>query len=251
MRKGMVSVIMPCYNSEKYIRESIESVQRQTYKNWELIVIDDGSKDSSATIVRAFVEKDSRIKLLKQKNAGSASARNNGIREAEGQYIALLDSDDIWFEDFLKEQIEFMNEKGALCVSCSYKRIDEYSKEILHPICAKEKITYRDMMIMNYIGCLSGLYDTSQYGKIYLHEELKSIRDDYAYWIDIVKLVGNVYGNPKVLCAYRVLSTSTTGNKRKLIKKQYVFYRKYLKLNVFKSMANVVRWGVAGIRKYK
>lgn len=251
MKNDMVSIIMPCYNSEKYIQESIESVQAQTYKDWELIVIDDGSKDSSAQIVRKIAEADNRIKLLQQKNAGSAAARNNGIRNAKGRYIALLDSDDLWHSGFLYEQLKFMREKGALCVNCSYERIDSESELILHPIIAKAETNYSDMLRMNYIGCLSGLYDASVYGKVYLHEELKSIRDDYAYWLDIVKLVKIIYGNPKVLCSYRVLATSTTGNKWNLIKKQYNFYRSYLNLSMCRSFANVVLWGVAGIRKYK
>lgn len=251
MKDNLVSIIMPCYNAEKYIRESIRSVQAQTYQNWELIVINDGSRDMSAQIVKEIAEKDSRIKLLQQKNAGSAAARNNGIRNAEGRYMALLDSDDLWHSNFLSEQLQFMNEKKALCVSCSYERIDGESNQILHPIIAKSEIKYSDMMKMNYVGCLSGLYDTSVYGKVYLHEELKSIRDDYAYWLDIVKLVGTIYGNPKVLCSYRVLSTSTTGNKWKLIKKQYYFYRNYLKLSKIRSVSNVIQWGISGIKKYK
>lgn len=250
MQYDIVSIIMPCYNGEKYIEETIGSVLAQTYKNWELIVVDDGSKDASAQIVKELAKKDSRIKLLQQSNAGSAAARNNGIRNAKGRYIALLDSDDLWHCNFLSEQLQFMKEKKALCVNCSYERIDGESKQILHPIIAKPEIKYSDMMRMNYVGCLSGLYDASVYGKVYLHEELKSIRDDYAYWLDIVKLVGTIYGNPKVLCSYRVLSTSTTGNKWKLVAKQYSFYRSYLNLSKLKSVINVIQWGISGIQKY-
>lgn len=107
------------------------------------------------------------------------------------------------------------------------------------------------MKVMNYIGCLSGLYDSSKYGKIYLREELKSIRDDYAYWFDVVALEDKAYGNPKILADYRVLDNSTTGNKKKLIKKQYQFYRNYLKENLFEAGINVIRWGIAGVKKFK
>lgn len=116
MQYDIVSIIMPCYNGEKYIEETIGSVLAQTYKNWELIVIDDGSKDASAQIVKELAKKDSRIKLLQQSNAGSAAARNNGIRNAKGRYIALLDSDDLWHCNFLSEQLQFMKEKKH-CVS--------------------------------------------------------------------------------------------------------------------------------------
>ena len=216
-----------------------------------MIIVDDGSKDGSADLVRKYMESEPRIKFIQQANAGSAAARNNGIRNCEGQYIALLDADDLWEPEFLEEQIKFMKEKNATCVYCSYKCIDEDSNEILSPVICKEEITTKDMMITNYIGCLSGLYDSSKHGKVYLREELKSMRDDYAYWLDIVKLDDKAYGNQKILARYRVLANSTTGNKKKLIGKQYKFYREYLKLGVVKSTINLVRWGLMGLKKYR
>lgn len=250
MIEGLVSIITPCYNGEKYISETIKSVMGQSYTNWEMLIIDDGSKDHSAEIVNSFARKDQRIKLIQQENKGSAAARNNGIRCAEGQYIALLDADDLWLPEFLEKQIAYMKKKNAICVSCAYGRINEKSEDILSPLYPKEIITTKDMMVMNRIGCLSGLYDASKYGKIYLREELKSIRDDYAYWLDIVKLEGKAYGNREVLAKYRVLGNSTTGNKKKLIKKQYEFYRNYLKLGKITSIINVLKWGCAGILKF-
>lgn len=250
MKRGVVSIITPCYNGERFISETIDSVIVQTYKNWEMLIVDDGSQDNSAGIVRQYMKREPRIKLLQQNNAGSAAARNNGIRHAEGQYIALLDADDIWLPEFLEKQISFMKQKHAVCVCCSYSRIDKYSKEILHPVKPLPVIQEKDMRVMNRIGCLSGLYDSEKYGKVYLREELKSIRDDYAYWFDIVKCAGSAYGNPEVLAKYRVIESSTTGNKKKLIKNQYVFYRNYLKLSPWRSTVNVMRWGIAGIRKF-
>ena len=251
MKNGLVSIITPCYNGGKYISQTIDSVLAQTYPDWEMIIVDDGSKDNSAEIVRGYMEMEPRIVLLQQANAGSAAARNNGIRYAGGQYIALLDADDLWEPEFLAEQIRFLREKDAVCVYSSYKCIDENSQEILNPVICKPEITAKDMMVTNYIGCLTGLYDTSRHGKIYLREELKSLRDDYAYWLDIVKLEDRACGNPKLLAKYRVLANSTTGNKKKLIKKQYRFYRDYLHLGVVKSTVNLIRWGLMGLKKYK
>lgn len=251
MIKGLVSIITPCYNGAKYISETIDSVLAQTYAQWEMIIVDDGSKDNSDEIIRNYMEKDERIKFFQQENAGSAAARNNGIRNANGQYIALLDADDLWEPEFLQEQIAFMTEKDAVCVYCSYKCIDENSNEILNPVICRPEVRTKDMMVTNYIGCLTGIYNIERYGKIYLREELKSIRDDYAYWLDIVKLEDRAYGNQKALARYRVLATSTTGNKKKLIKKQYRFYRDYLKLGVFKSLTNLIRWGIMGLKKFK
>lgn len=250
MIEGLVSVITPCYNGQKYIAETIESVLAQTYEKWEMIIIDDGSKDNSLQIIEKYADKDNRIKFFKQKNAGSSVARNTGITHAKGQYIALLDADDLWRPGFLKSQIEFMKSKNAVCVTCAYGRIDDNSKAILSPVKPKSVIRVKDMLVMNRIGCLTGLYDASKYGKIYLRTELKSIRDDYAYWLDIVKLEGVAYGNPETLADYRVLRNSTTGNKIKLIKKQYEFYRNYVGLSVFTSFINVLRWGTAGVIKF-
>lgn len=247
MTQDLVSIITPCYNGSKYVAETIESVLAQTYQNWEMLIVDDGSKDNSAEIIRSYENKDKRIRLIQQPNGGSANARNHGIREAQGQFIALLDADDLWKPDFLSEQIAFMKEKNTLCVYSSYDRIDENSKECLSPLICKKVITYKDMLVRNYIGCLTGIYDCSKYGKIFLHEELKSIRDDYAYWIDVVKASGTAYGNQKSLARYRVLQNSTTGKKKKLIKAHYKFYRNYLHQNVFISLINTLRWGIAGI----
>lgn len=250
MQKGMVSIITPCYNGAKYISETIESVISQTYVDWEMIIVDDGSKDNSVEIIKTYSEKDNRIQLVQQPNGGSSVARNKGISLCRGQYIALLDADDLWDSTFLEKQINYLKRKNAICVSCSYRRINDKSQEILHPLKVKSIITYKDMTVMNRIGCLSGLYDSSKYGKIYLREELKSIRDDYAYWLDIVKLEGIAIGNPEVLASYRVLSNSTTGKKIKLIGKQYSFYNKYLGLNPVVSTVNVIKWGIAGVLKF-
>ncbi len=242
-----VSIITPCYNASKYISQTIESVLAQSYSDWELIIIDDGSKDDSVTVVNKYVEKDCRIRLFQQLNGGSANARNHGIREASGRYIALLDADDIWLPQFLEKQIEFMKQKNAICVYSSYKRINEDSNEILKPVICKPFVNYKRMQITNFIGCLTGLYDSQKYGKKYLDENLKSIRDDYAYWLEIVKLENAAYGNQEVLAKYRVVKSSTTGNKIKLIKKQFWFYRNYLKLNFFMCFRNIIFWGIRGL----
>lgn len=242
-----VSIITPCYNASRYISQTIDSVLTQTFTDWEMIIVDDGSKDDSSDIVEKYVKKDSRIRLIQQPNGGSANARNHGIREATGRYIALLDADDLWLPQFLEKQIEFMKEKKAICVYSSYKRIDENSNEILKPLICRPFVNYKKMQITNFIGCLTGLYDSSKYGKKYLDEKLKSIRDDYAYWLEIIKLENAAYGNPEVLACYRVIKSSTTGNKLKLVKKQFWFYRNYLKLSFARSLCNLLFWGLRGL----
>ena len=247
---GLASVVTPCYNGARYIGETIESVLAQTYPRWEMIVVDDGSTDGSGGVVAPYAEADGRIRYVRQENAGSAAARNNGIRRARGQYIALLDADDVWSPRFLERQIAFMRERGAVCVACSYDHIDSESRPILRTTVAKDVITLRDMRVMNRIGCLTGLYDCSRHGKVYLREELRSIRDDYAYWYEIVALEGVAYGNREPLARYRVLGDSTTGKKGRLVRHQYGFYRDYLHEGRLEALVNLVRWGVAGVMKF-
>jgi glycosyltransferase involved in cell wall biosynthesis len=250
MESGLVSIITPIFNGDKYIAETIESVINQSYTQWEMLIIDDGSTDRSADIIKGYLSVEKRIFYFFQQNGGSASARNNGIRNANGQYFALLDADDIWERDFLKSQISLLKEKKAVLVYASYKRINETSEEILKPLIAKPFVTYKHMLRTNYIGCLTGLYDRTKYGKIFLKEELKSIRDDYAYWLDIVKLSGIAFGNQQILASYRVIKSSTTGKKKKLLYAQFAFYNKYLGLNLFRSLFNTIYWGILGIVKF-
>ena len=246
----MVSIITPCYNAEKYIAETIESVISQTYPRWEMLIVDDGSRDHSVGIVESYASTDNRIQLIRQPNAGTACARNTGLKRAEGRYIALLDADDVWESSFLDKQLAFLKCSGAVCVCSGYRHIDQNSREIQHPTVPLPVITLNDMRVMNRIGCLTGLYDSKEHGKVYLHEEFRSIRDDYAYWYDIISLAGKAYGNQEILARYRVLQESTTGNKLKLISKQFRFYRDYLQESAVTSLINTLRWGVSGLRKF-
>ena len=246
----LVSIIMPCYNCARYILESVHAVQAQSYKNWELLTIDDGSTDDTTEIIRALSEEDPRIKYYSIQHKGSAAARNTAISIAQGRYIALLDADDIWAPQFLEKQIALLNKRNAVCVCSAYGFIDENSDRIDRYAHCRDRISLCDMMVMNRVGCLTGLYDCSRYGKIYLDESLGSLRDDYAYYINAAKMEGVIYGNPEVLAWHRVRSGSTTRGKLKLIPIQYRFYREYLKLGRCRSMRNLAIWGTQGLKKF-
>jgi glycosyltransferase involved in cell wall biosynthesis len=251
MEKGLVSIITPMYNGARFVSQTIDSVLQQTYGHWEMYVIDDGSADEGPEIVRAYASRDSRIKLLTQKNAGSAAARNNGIRHASGQYIALLDADDTWNANFLEKQLTLMQEKNALLVYSSHTRIDEHSKEVLKPFIVPGKVTYKDLLKNCYISCLTGLYDTSAYGKVYLHEDMKSLRDDYVYWLEIMKKVQVAYGNKEVLANYRMLDSSASRNKKKVIIPQFKVLYQVEKVGLLKSMYYLGTWAVISYFKYR
>ncbi len=251
MQNRLVSIITPVYNAERYVGLTIESVLKQTYTEWEMLIINDGSSDRSEEIIKQYVERDSRIKLFTQKNAGSAAARNNGIRRAQGRYICLLDADDMWDCDFLEMQLQLMERKNAQLVYSSFRRVDAEGKECLRPFLVPKTISYTDMLKTNSIGCLTGIYDRRKYGKFFLHEELGSLRDDYVYWLEILKKVGFAHGNQQVLASYRISSTSQTHDKRKMIKHQFNVYRNIIKLNLIKSLYYLACWAWYGYKKYK
>lgn len=251
MQKGLVSIITPLYNGERFVDQTIESVLAQTYSDWEMIVVNDGSTDRSEAIVKEYIQKDSRIKLFSQSNKGSAAARNNGIRRAEGQYVALLDADDLWEPFFLESQLALMKEKNTQLVYGSHKRIDENNKECLQPFIVPEKVTYKDILKTCSISCLTGLYDTSEFGKMYLNEELRSLRDDHLYWLEILKRVKVAYGNQKPIASYRIFGGSTSRNKKKVILPQFKIYYRYEKLGLIPSLYYLASWAFNGYRKYR
>jgi teichuronic acid biosynthesis glycosyltransferase TuaG len=251
MEKGLVSIITPMYNGQRFVGQTIESVLNQTYSNWEMLIVDDGSSDGGPEIVKKYAAADPRIQLFSQANGGSAAARNNGIRRAKGQYIALLDADDTWNKDFLDKQIKLMNTKKAYLVYSSHTRIDEHSKEILEPYIVPEKIGYKDLLKNCYISCLTGLYDTSKFGKVYLSEDMKSLRDDYVYWLEIMKKVKVAYGNTEVLANYRMLQTSVSRNKKNVIIPQFKVLYEVEKLGLFRSIYYLSNWAVISYFKYR
>lgn len=249
--ENLVSIIMPLYNGEKFIEITLESVLKQNYKNWELLITNDGSKDNSPKIVEEYAKKDERIKLFNQINKGSAAARNNSLREAKGKYIVFLDSDDIWENNFLEEQIKFLEEKNASLVFSSYKRINEDGKEILVPFIVPEKVGYKDLLKTCSLTCLTSIYDREKIGIIYFNEELKSLRDDYVMWLTMLKKIDFAYGNKEVLASYRIFSNSTTGKKFKVLKPQFLVYYKIEKLGLIKSLYYFINWIFISLKKYK
>ena len=251
MKQHLVSIITPMYNAEKYVGQTINSVLSQTYENWEMLIVNDGSKDNCPQIVEKYVKNDNRIQLINQPNAGSAAARNNALRRAKGQYICFLDTDDLWDSNFLEKQINFLKEKNAALVFSSYRRIDEKGEKKLNPFIVPKTVTYTDLLKTCSISCLTALYDKKQIGEQYFKEELKSLRDDFVFWLQALKKVKKAYGNTEILASYRVFANSTTGNKKKVIKPQFMVYYKVEKLGLVKSLYYLSCWAINGFLKYR
>lgn len=228
----LVSIITPSYKSAKFIAQTIESVLAQTYQNWEMIIIDDCSPDNSKKIIEGYCKKDSRIKLIKlEKNIGPANARNEGIKQANGKYIAFLDSDDIWLSQKLEKQISLIEEENLLLSYSSYHTIDENGSRI-NTRNVKEYITYRDMLKSNHIGNLTGIYNCSELGKVYMDNVG---HEDYTLWLKIMKKIGSTRGVVEPLAEYRIFSNSISANKFKAMSWTWNIYRNVIGLNIFSS----------------
>lgn len=236
MINDLVSIITPLYNSEKFIEETIESVLKQTYSNWEMIIVDDCSTDLGLSIVKKYSEKDSRIKYIRmKKNSGAAFCRNKAIKLSKGEFIAFLDSDDLWLERKLEKQVKFMKENNYSISFHEYSQVDEVgnlnNKIIKNP---KTPVTYKSYLLTNPIGCLSGMYSVKNIGKQYM-PQLKN-REDTAFWLKLLKIEKNIYGLNENLALYRVRKNSLSSKKIKLIKYHWILYREIEKMSIMKSL---------------
>lgn len=244
-----VSIIMPSYNSSLYISKTIDSVIFQNFKNWELIIIDDCSTDNSVEIIKEYVNTDIRIKLLKlEKNAGAAVARNRGIEEASGRFIAFLDSDDLWHPEKLNKQVNFMLENDYAFTYTAYHKVNEYG-EYLSKVNIPLKTKYNELLKTCVIGCLTAMYDSHKLGKVYF--PLIRKRQDFALWLKILKLTPYAYGLNEDLANYTVRSDSISANKLKAAQYNWYLYRNIEKLNILKSMYYFSHYMIKGIIRSK
>ena len=218
----LVSIIMPSYNSDRYIGQSIKSVINQTYVNWELIIVDDCSTDNTEKIVSEI--KDTRIIFLKnEKNSGAAIARNKAISVAKGRWIAFLDSDDLWLPEKLEKQINFMNKNGYIFSYTDYERIDEDDIS-LNIYCSGPEIVDKNKMYRYcYPGCLTVMYNREKIGLIQINNIEKN--NDYAMWLQVCKKA-DCYLLKEALSKYRVRRKSVSHDRLlKLIKSHYDLFR--------------------------
>ena len=246
----LVSIIMPSYKSEQFISASIDSVINQTYKNWELIIIDDCSPDNATKIIEDYMQETEKIKLISlDKSSGPAIARNRGILEAKGRYIAFLDSDDLWHPDKLSKQLSFMKEQDIALSYTSYYRIKETSGEIIYQFYVPEKVDYSELLKQNIIGCLTAIYDTKKIGKVYMPNIDK--RQDFGLWLNILKKVPYAYGIDEPLAYYRVRTASVSSNKILASKYNWKLYREVEKLPLHKAIYCFGWYTYRSILRYK
>ncbi|MEX0997221.1 MAG: glycosyltransferase family 2 protein [Flavobacteriaceae bacterium] len=239
----LISVVTPVYNAALFLEETIQSVINQTYSHWELILVDDCSTDTSIEIAKGYSEKDSRIKTFQlSENQGAGIARNRGIKEAAGSYIAFLDADDLWFPEKLQKQLDFMiNNNCNICYS-SYQLMNEDGSLQPKLIEALPNLTYKKLLKSNYIGNLTGIYNADALGKIYAPKIRK--RQDWALWLSALKIENKALGIKEPLAYYRHRKDSISKNKTALLKYNYAVYNKVLGFSTLKSlfMMTVFLW---------
>jgi glycosyltransferase involved in cell wall biosynthesis len=246
---GLVSIIMPNYNSEKYVESTIKSVLAQTYQNWELLFVDDCSTDKSLEIAKSF--NDDRIRIFSmKKNGGAALARNKAIDEAKGRWIAFLDSDDLWEPEKLQKQIKHMQANDLSFTFTDYQVIDEEDKLISTFTPRLDVCEYKDILKHNHIGCLTVIYDADKLGKVYMPTNATK-REDVACWLKILRTGEKAHCLHETLAKYKVHSNSVSSNKFKMMKYQWQVYRKVEKLNAFMSLYYLACWAIMGILKYR
>ena len=240
MIEEKVSVIIPTYNSSKFVLQTLQSIKNQTYKNWELLITDDCSTDNTVAIINSYIKNDKRAKLFKlDRNCGAGAARNNSISQSTGRYIAFCDSDDRWKPNKLEVQIAFMKEHNCDFSYTSYDIINENGKTI-GSVNAKPIMNYKKILRNNYIGCLTAIFDTNVFGRLYMPEIRK--RQDWALWIMILQKSNKAFGLQQVLATYMQRKNSISTNKSEMLKYNFNIYFQFLKLSRMKSFLYMIRF---------
>lgn len=245
---GLISIIMAAYNAEKTIEQAIDSVLDQTYSHFELLVIDDCSKDGTVKVVKSIAAKDSRVRLLSnESNSGVSYTRKQGLKEATGEWIAILDSDDIWTAEKLEKQIELQRKTNADLLFTGSAFMDTNGHAIDWYLKAPAEITYAQLLKQNILSNSSALVRKALYVKYYAEGD--GMHEDFAIWLNILKEGRKAYGVDEPLLVYRIAKSSKSGNKVKAAIMNWNTYR-YVGLNVVETVYYELWYIVKSITKY-
>ena len=245
----LISIITPSYNCKDFIKDTIDSVISQTYINWEMIIVDDCSKDNTVDLIKGLIKNENRIRLIcLDKNVGAAMARNKALELANGNYIAFLDSDDIWHENKLEKQIKFMQDKNYAISYTSYETINEQGMLNNHYINTVKSLNLKQYLKNTIIG-----FSTSMINKSLIKEEIKflniRIRQDTNLWITLLKYGYIAYGLNENLVKYRIHSNSISANKIKAAKQVWNLYYNIHKFGLSKSIYYFTFYAFNAVKK--
>ena len=248
---NMISVIVPVYNVEKYICETIRSVEQQTYEDWELLLVEDGSRDGSRVVIEDYIKASGRenIRLIVQpKNGGAAKARNRGLQEARGRYIAYLDGDDLWMPDKLEKQISFLKKKDATFVFTGYEFANEAGEGTGKVVRVPAQLSYRHALGNTTIFTSTVMFDTEKISKEQL--EMPCVKsEDTALWFRILRGGRMAYGLDENLVKYRRVGKSLSSNKIEAMRRIWNLYRQCEKLPLLTSVWYFCHWAIRAVKR--
>lgn len=248
-QKGLVSIVTPVYKAERFIEQTIQSVQAQTYGQWELLLVDDCSPDQSSAIIGRLAKDDHRIRHIQlAQNGGAAVARNEGIKRAQGEYLAFLDADDLWTADKLERQLAFMADRQADFVFASIQPVDESGQPQKAPIPVPAKADYHYLLGHTVIATSTVLLRRSAVGTFSM--PLLRGGQDYATWLMLLRKVGCAYGQNECLTKYRVCSDSLSSNKLSSVKQVYSIQRQQEGIGLLPAMLNTLTFCLYAFKKH-
>ena len=231
----LVSVIMPCYNMEQFIADTIRSVIHQTFADWELLIVDDASTDGTVAVIQSLAGQDDRIHFsANQEHAGIAPTRNACIEKAKGRFLAFLDADDLWHQEKLERQLKFMLERHIGFSYTSYDLVDEGGKPLGKTIKAAGDLDYKAYLHNTIIGCSTVMVDTEMIHPVIVPNFRTS--EDTATWLDILKKGFKAYAIEEPLTSYRIRRKSASSNKLKAASDLWKVYRQHEKLPMPKAL---------------
>lgn len=241
----LVSIVVPVYNAGKYIEKTIEMVREQTYTEWELILVDDCSRDDSVERIEPFLSDKIRL-IKKERNEGAAEARNTGLEHMRGRYLAFLDADDVWRKEKLEKELNFMKEKDCAFCFTSYEFGDEEANGTGKVVKVPETLTFKQALPRTIIFTTTVLFDTEKIDKKLLRMP-KVPSEDTATWWQILKAGYTAYGLNENLAIYRRPGKSLSSNKFVAIQRIWFLYRKQAGLSVIKSAYYFVMWAFLAV----
>nr|WP_214798888.1 glycosyltransferase family 2 protein [Exiguobacterium sp. s50] len=240
---------MPAYNCEKYIQDAIDSVVKQSYQEWELLVLDDGSSDKTLEIVQKIEMTDRRIISLPNiKNLGVSATRNKGIEKASGEWIAFLDSDDMWEPSKLQKQIDLAIKNTGEFIFTGSSYINQEGTKLNGIFQVPDIVTYKSLLNQNVISCSSVMVKKRLFENVKMEKD--DLHEDYAVWLKILNKNVAAYGINEPLLIYRLALNSKSGNKIKSIKMTYNVFR-FIGLKPLESLYFTTKHLVGAVIKYK
>lgn len=247
----LVSIIVPVYNVENFIGQTMDCVVAQTYRNWELLLVEDCSTDSTAALIRQYMERtgDPRIRLISQpSNMGAARARNRGLREAGGRYISYLDADDLWEPQKLEKELAFMKEKDAAFAFTGYEFADETGKGMGKVVHVPETLTYKQALSNTTIFTTTVMFDLEKLKKEQLEMPVMK-SEDTALWFRVLRSGVTAYGLDENLVKYRRAGKTLSSNKLEAIRRIWNLYRRAEGMNVINSAWHFCFWALRAVRR--